>query len=346
MLMHWKKISLLALITLLLVVGRTLYYAGTFKKSVIIGHPEIKQINGMIGAEDITIDKSSGYAYISSDDRRSTLAGKPKKGAIYLLNLTQVDPKPLELTADFHEDDFHPHGISLYQDDADGTKWLFVVNHRNKENTVEVFQCIDSSLRHVKSISNTHFVSPNDLVAVGKNAFYFTNDHDSHGGVSRWKDFLVIGTGQVCFYDGQKTTILAKGIRYANGITVSPDGSKLYVAACTDGSILSFNREPFSAIGKIKCNTGVDNLEWDSAGNLWVGAHPKMLAFLGHAKDAKKRSPSEILKVSFPIGQKELVTRVYQNEGNPLSGSSVAAPYKGKIYLGGVFDDGVLVLTP
>jgi hypothetical protein len=37
---------------------------------------------------------------------------------------------------------------------------------------------------------------------------------------------------------------------------------------------------------------------------------------------------------------------VYLNDGNPLSGSSVAAPYKGKIYVGGVFDDGVLVLKP
>jgi len=342
--MHWKKLVLLALVLILLVVGRTLYYAGAFKKSVIIGRPETSLINGMIGAEDITIDQNSGFAFVSSDDRRSTVAGKPKKGAIYLLNLSQDSPEPIELTAEFELVDFHPHGISLYQDNADSTQWLFVVNHRAKENTVEVFQFIDTTLVHVKSISDTHFVSPNDLVAVGKNAFYFTNDHDSHGGVSSWKDFLVIGTGQLGFYDGQRTTILENAIRYANGITVSPDGSKIYVAACTDGSILSYNREPFSAIGKIKCNTGVDNLEWDTEGNLWVGAHAKMLVFLGHSKDANKRSPSEVLKISFPKGQKEVVTQVYLNDGNPLSGSSVAAPYKGKIYVGGVFDDGVLVL--
>lgn len=70
-----------------------------------------------------------------------------------------------------------------------------------------------------------------------------------------------------------------------------------------------------------------------------------MFVFLGHSKDANKRSPSEVLKISFPNGQKEVVTQVYLNDGNPLSGSSVAAPYKGKIYVGGVFDDGVLVLT-
>ncbi len=226
--MLWKKIVLFALVLILLVVGRTLYYAGAFKKSMIIDRPETSLINGMIGAEDITIDQTSGFAFVSSDDRRSTVAGIPKKGAIYLLNLSQDSPEPIELTADFELADFHPHGISLYQDNADSTQWLFVVNHRAKENTVEVFQFIDTSLVHVKSISDTHFVSPNDLVAVSKNAFYFTNDHDSHGGVSSWKDFLVIGTGQLGFYDGQKTTILENGIRYANGITVSPDGSKIY----------------------------------------------------------------------------------------------------------------------
>lgn len=342
--MNWKKMLLLIVGLCLLVVGRTLYYAGAFKSSVIIGHPKTNRINGMIGAEDITMDQKAGFAFVSSDDRRSTVAGKPKKGAIYLLNLSQDSPKPIELTADFKLDDFHPHGISLYKDLIDSSQWLFVVNHRKNANTIEIFQFKDTSLFHVKSIFDDHFVSPNDLVAVSKNAFYFTNDHDSHGGVSSWKDFLVIGTGQIGFYDGNKTAILEEGIRYANGITLSPDGSKIYVAACTDGSILSYNREPFSAIGKIKCNTGVDNLEWDIEGNLWVGAHTKMLVFLGHSKDANKRSPSEVLKISFPKGQKEVVTQVYLNDGNPLSGSSVAAPYKGKIYVGGVFDDGVLVL--
>lgn len=46
-----------------------------------------------------------------------------------------------------------------------------MINHRAKKNTVEVFQFIDTSLVHVKSISDTHFVSPNDLVAVSKNTF-------------------------------------------------------------------------------------------------------------------------------------------------------------------------------
>lgn len=59
-----------------------------------------------------------------------------------------------------------------------------------------------------------------------------------------------------------------KGIRYAMRITLSPDGNKIFVAACSDGPNLSYNREPFSAMGKIKCNTLLDNLELDTEGTL------------------------------------------------------------------------------
>ena len=52
------------------------------------------------------------------------------------------------------------------------------------------------------------------------------------------------------------------------GITLSPDGNKIFLAACSDGPNLSYNREPFSAMGKIKCNTVLDNLELDTEGTL------------------------------------------------------------------------------
>ncbi|GDX46454.1 hypothetical protein LBMAG24_17820 [Bacteroidota bacterium] len=51
-----------------------------------------------------------------------------------------------------------------------------------------------------------------------------------------------------------------------------------------------------------------------------------------------------MLSWGFPKGQKAVLNQVYLNDGNPYSGCSVAAPYKGKIYIGCVFDDRVLVL--
>ncbi len=343
---RWQRFVLFILGIAILLVLRTLHYAGSFKQLQPVGNFNKYMITGMVGAEDITIDFSTGIALVSSDDRRRTAAGQPVNGDIFLLNLKNNNPIPQSLKHQIGLTDFHPHGISLYTNSADSTKWLFVVNHKKSSNAIEIFEFRDSLLIHNRSIENEFIISPNDIEGTGKNTFYFTNDHDTKGGVSSWKDFLVIGTGQLGYFDGNKAEILAKGIRYANGVTLSPNGKKIYVAACTDGSILAYDVHPFKQVEKIKCNTGVDNLTWDEEGNLWVGAHPKMLAFLSHAKNAAKRSPSEVLKITFPKGKKAIVNQMYLNDGNPLSGSSVAVPYNGKLFVGGVFDDGVLVLRP
>lgn len=342
----WHKLILLLISIGVILVLRTLYFAGSFKRLYPLGNFHENRITGMIGAEDITIDRATGFAFVSSDDRRATLAGRPVNGAIFLLRLSDKNPNPVSLTKNLKLPDFHPHGISLYTHPADSTKWLFVINHKKHAQVIEIFEFRDSLLIHRQSVENELIISPNDVVATGKNTFYFTNDHDSKGGVSSWKDFLVIGTGQLGYFDGEDVVILAKGIRYANGVQMSPDGKKIYVAACTDGSILEYDVRPFKQTDRIKCNTGVDNLEWDEEGNLWVGAHTKMLAFLSHAKNGTNRSPSEVLKISFPQNQPAAVKQIYLNDGNPLSGSSVAAFYRGNIYVGGVFDDGISVLSP
>lgn len=336
-------LALLILVVAALVV-RTLWYANVFKTFAPQPAGNEQLITGMIGAEDITM-AGEGIALVSSYDRRGVMAGKNVKGAIFRLDLNNTPPTFTDLTAGFDQPDFRPHGISLYTDHTDGTRWLFAVNHRNGKNTIEIFEYRDSALIHSESIENELFVSPNDLVGYGKRAFYFTNDHDNNGnGVSHLKDFLVIGTGQIGRYENGRAQLLATGIRYANGITISPDGKLLYVAACTDRAVYVYNREPFEKVRSINCGTGVDNLEWDEEGNLWVGAHPKMLMFLGHSQDPAKRSLSQVLQIQLQNPEQPVVKQIYLNDGNPLSGSSVAAVWKNKLLVGGVFDDGVLVL--
>jgi arylesterase/paraoxonase len=48
----------------------------------------------------------------------------------------------------------------------------------------------------------------------------------------------------------------------------------------------------------INCNTGVDNIEFDLEGNLWVGAHPNLLHFASYAKGDKKIASLEIIKIN------------------------------------------------
>jgi len=80
----------------------------------------------------------------------------------------------------------------------------------------------------------------------------------------------------------------------------------------------------------------------DADGNLWIGAHPKLLDFVSHAKDQDKHSASQILKLT-PIADSDFqVTEVYLNDGSDISGSSTALYYAGVIYMGVVFENKLL----
>lgn len=340
------KILFTLLIITCVIVLRTLWYSGAFRNAEQLNQNQGQLIKGMIGAEDITIDHELGVALVSSYDRRKVQDGIPVKGAIYLFDFKTTPAKVTDLTKTFDQSDFRPHGISLYIDPTDQSKWLYTVNHRTSGHFIEIFKFSDSTLTHSETISHEMIRRPNDVVGTGKKSFYFTNDHDKNEGIRAMiEDLLLIGTGSIGYFDGTDIKILDQGIRYANGINISKDGKKLYVSSPTDGNIYVYSTNPLKKIQTIKCNTGVDNLEWDDEGNLWVGAHHKLLSFLKHSKSEKNLSPSHIIKIDVNEKIDPKITNIYLNDGRPLSGSSVAAVYKNNILMGSVFEDGVLLLS-
>ncbi|RMF62593.1 MAG: hypothetical protein D6743_11935 [Calditrichaeota bacterium] len=301
------------------------------------------RLEGVVGAEDITVYREAGLAFISSDDRRATLAGRPVQGAIYALDLNSRPPVISKLTSDVPTP-FHPHGISLYVS-GEGLVRLFVINHRNPGEAVELFDYEDGRLIHRESISGPQMHSPNDLVAVGPRQFYVTNDHGNTSALGRTlEEYLRLGRGNVLFYDGETFHLAAQGIRYANGINVSRDRGTVFVASTTGGKILVYNRNGetnrLTKEGEIDLRTGVDNIELDEAGNLWVAAHPKLLTFVEHAKDEAKRSPSQVLEITWPERE---VREMLLDGGEKLSGSSVAARYQQTLLVGSVFEKHFLV---
>jgi arylesterase/paraoxonase len=340
----WLKITLVVLLLVIAFVLKIVWNSGFFTKIEPHFEGKVTEIKGFNGAEDITIDKTTGLALISS----SRYDENVPNGNIYLLNLKDNEPEPISLTDSLPFNDFHPHGISLYQS-PEGVKLLFVVNHKKSLSTsIEIFQFTDSTLIHRETINNDLFISPNDIVGVGERQFYLTNDHDEKK--SWWrskKDLLQIPMGNVCYFDGTKASILADGFLYANGINVSQDGKKLFVAATTGKKIKVFDRD--IASGKLTENSeiainGADNIELDESGDLWIGCHPKLLAFLAHSKDHTKLSPSEVIKISLE-NDKPTLESVYLNDGSPLSGSSVGAVWRNKMLIGSVFGDKVLLCS-
>jgi arylesterase/paraoxonase len=94
----------------------------------------------------------------------------------------------------------------------------------------------------------------------------------------------------------------------------------------------------------IATETGVDNIELDEEGNLWIGCHPNLLTFAAYASGKKPISPSEVITLSYPKEGAATVRSVWTDPGNQLSGASVAVPFGDYLFIGNVMDTKVLVL--
>ena len=130
---------------------------------------------------------------------------------------------------------------------------------------------------------------------------------------------------------------------------MSPDGRTIYVTATTSGEIRVYDRNAASgdlALRRtIPLKTGVDNIEVDRYGVLWIGAHPKLLTYLRYAGDPDRLSPSQVLRLTPEADGTFSVEEMYLNDGSALSGSSVAAVFQNIMLVGSVFDGKFLCCT-
>jgi len=345
---RFLKISSLIVITLVCIQGyRTFTSASPFYPIDPHFSGQCETVTGVTGAEDITIDHTNQFAYISADDRRASMANKPVTGGIYGLDLSEPDARPVLLTQNFSED-FHPHGIYLYRNNK-GNDSLFVVNHRNGgEQQIEIFDIKNvNELVHRQAVSYPELISPNDIVAISPTQFYATNDHGyPHGHfMQTFEDYLGLPLSTVSYFDGNKGSIVAEGLKFSNGIAITDDLKTLYVAEILSRRVNIYDRDirdgSLNKRGEIPVDTGADNLEWDDAGSLWLGAHPKLLDFAAHAKDETKPSPSQIIKINV-TGEEPEFSEVYLSAGEDISGSTVGAVSGKTLLIGSVFEDRIL----
>ena len=339
-----KKIGFF-LVVLLIVIGwwvvDLLIDTGQFKSLQPHFSGTCVEVAGISGPEDITIHPGKRIAYISSTDRWALDQGNAGRGAIFSYDLNQDHPKPVILQHDF-TGSFNPHGISLFVGEQ-GVERLFVVNHFNGKHSIEIFQLADNSLIHLQTLQDPMMISPNDIVAVGMNQFYFTNDHAYVNGVMRTlEDYGRLKLANLVYYDGSSYKEAAAGFSYANGVNVSPDGKKLYLTATTERVLYVFKRDiPSGSLdleAEIELGTGGDNIEIDTKGDIWIGAHPQLLKFVGHAADRSKLSPSQVLRLKHNSLGDYAVEEIYLNDGKEMSGSSVAAVMENRLMIGAVFE--------
>jgi len=340
-----KKILFVVFILLIVFVANIFISTGFFRTIENKFEGELVKKIAIPGAEDITISLTDGFAIISSTDRGNYPPLKEEVGGLYFMDLKSNDLNVKSLTTNINKS-FAPHGISMFKKDS--TYRVVAVNHTSNEHSIEVFKLEREKLTLIKTLTDDSMVSPNDVVLLDENRFYFTNDHKYTEGIGRLiEDYAGYSASNIIYFDGENYNEVANGIAYANGINFDAKRNLLFVAsprkflvkvysANIDGSLIF--------IEDIDCGTGVDNIEFDAEGNLWIGAHPNLLKFTSYAQGKEEFSPSELIKIQYNGKNDYTIEKIYVNDGSEMSASTVAATFGNLILTGNVMDDKFLIL--
>lgn len=340
-----KRIGLIILILFIGFIINIFISTGYFRNIENNFDGEIVKKISLPGAEDIIVSLKDSFAIISSTKRSFSKSRENDKGGLYYMELKSGNFNITPLTSSFQKS-FAPHGISMIQKDS--TYKIMAINHTSQGHSIEIFNLNGNNLAFEKSLTDSSMVSPNDVVMIDENRFYFTNDHGYTKGIGKFfEEYGGLSVSNVVYFDGEKYQEVANGIAYANGINFDPKRNLLFIASVrkflikvysinTDGSL--------DFIEDIDCGTGIDNIEIDKEGTLWMGAHPNLLAFAAYAEKKKEISPSEIIKIDYRGKNDYSIEKIYLNDGSSMSASSIAVPFGDLILAGNVMDNEFLIL--
>ncbi|MGE0409458.1 MAG: SMP-30/gluconolactonase/LRE family protein [Amphiplicatus sp.] len=303
-------------------------------------------VAGIAGPEDIQIDPLTRRAFISSFDRQADPKSAPR-GGVFVFSID--DPLADDAWRDRTKGvpaAFEPLGLHFYDDGE--TRRLFVVNAATK--AIEMYDVAENGdLVHMQSFKERRLTSPNDVVAVGPTSFYVTNDAEpgSDSVIAKAHFLLRIGSGRVLYFNGSSWRVAAEGLRYANGVAASRDGARLYVAETAGEALRIYAREPQSGaldpVKTVEMKAGVDNINIDRLGVLWIGAHPKPLLLPAYLRNPKMKAPSLVIRYDDIEGGASKPFDIYVNDGAELSASTVAARLGPTLLIGALLEKKFLI---
>ncbi|XP_075684876.1 serum paraoxonase/arylesterase 2-like [Rhinoderma darwinii] len=320
--------------------------ANLFREIEPVDLPNCQLLKGIeYGSEDIEI-LPNGLAFISSGLKYPGLvAFAPEKpGEIFLLDLNdeKLRPSSLRISKGFDLSTFNPHGISTYIDEKDDSVYLFVVNHPHHKSTVEIFRFAEEEnvLVYLKTIKHPALHSVNDVVAVGPESFYATNDYYFTDFIMRYVElFIGLTWTNVVYYSPGEVRQVATGFYSANGIAMSSDQKYIYVADVTGHTVNVFEKHAnwsLSPVKVVQLETLLDNLSVDPVtGDVWTGAHPNGFKLVNY--NTKDVPWSEIIRIQNIHSDNPIVTTVYANNGSVIQASTCAVVYDNKLLVGTVF---------
>jgi arylesterase/paraoxonase len=340
-------------LALLAVALEVLRFGGAFRavKAQFAGNCRAVTLDG--SSEDIQVDMERGVAYLSLLDRDRAYRGKGGEGgngSIVLLDLNLADPAP-RAAMSFDPANFRPHGLSLLKRAGQPAR-LFAVSHpADGSQAVEIAeQDPGGAFIPRRTVRDPAFVHPNAIVAVGAEQFYLVNDRmapDSWR--ARLRLLMRSGDGTLVYFDGEKARVLVNDLAYPAGLALSPDGTRLYVAEAVAQALRVYARDAASGAltleRTVELGTAPDNLNVDAEGVVWIAAHPRLLRFVAHARDARERAPTQVLNFD-PRKPDAGAVSVYTDDGMQLSAGTVAARWRDEFLVGALLDKKVLICKP
>ncbi len=330
------------IVTLGAVASLFLVRGGVFYKNEAVSPGACKNIALSGGsAEDIQTNRLSKIAYLSVLDRRAIGSGKHLTGTVLSLDLGADNPVPQPALTS-QPDDFRPHGLSLFTN-VSGRTSLFVLNHAEDGEKIELFikDGDDPAFEHIRTFSSPLLIEPNDIVAISESSFYVANDSGASNALERAAEMLLaIGLSPLVYFDGTTFSIPADDLKSAGGINVNQERTKLFVGETLGKSIKVYDLNTDGAVygepETISLAGGVDNIDVDANGVLWIANHTNTLSLIKHFTDASSPSPTQIQTITFNADDQVKITTVYEEDGTTFSAGSVANRVGDQILMGSI----------
>jgi len=241
--------------------------------------------------------------------------------------------------------EFNPHGLSTYIDNS-GQISVYVINHLPDGDTIErfTFEKEKKSLTHTRTIKHPLIYSANNLIVVGLDKFYVTNDrYFKHDLLFKLEVAAMAALGNIVYYDGKEARVVDQWLLSPNGINVDKSRKNLYVSLIWSKAVRIYDIQKDMNITfkrDIKMHTATDNLFVEpDTGDIWSGCHPvliEIIKYLDHPKTGK--APSQVVRIRLAKkeGEPDYVSEPYSNDGSILSATSAAVRYQNHILIGTV----------
>jgi arylesterase / paraoxonase len=339
------------LVALLAAVIEMLRYGGAFASVDHDFGGRCRELNLAGSSEHIQIDRRRGVAYLSLLDRDEAAAAVTGTITLLDLNLAELAPRA---AMSYDPPEFRPQGMSLWQEDGRPARLFVVSHHADGSHVVEIADQTSSGFAPTRTVRDAAFTRPVAIAAAGPEQFYVVNA-PLQSQSSETLDLLRrSGNATLVYYDarsgGKSARVLASDLARPAGLALSADGSRLYVAESIAKALRVYARDRangnLSLEETIELGSAPANLDIDEDGVIWIAAQPKLLRLAAHARDSRKRAPTQVLRFDPRASGAQRSRQVYLDDGRQLSAGTVAARWRDEFLVGALLDKKVLVCKP